>query len=433
MKGKFLAPPKKRRRRRGGCLWAVLLLAAALLALAVWKLLPLGGEENPAPGRTEPSSHQPARTEPTHAPTVPTTQEPTQPADPIGDRAREILADMTLEEKIYQMFIVTPEQLTGYGQVTQSGNASRAAIEAHPVGGVIYFAQNLISRDQCSDMIRDLQSYSRLELFITVDEEGGSVTRLGRNPDMGVTDYPAMGTIGASGDVQQAYEVGYTLGTEIGELGFNLDFAPVADVNSNPKNPVIGKRSFHSDPQIAADMVAACVEGFVDSGTLCTLKHFPGHGDTSTDSHYGAAEISKDLEGLMECELRPFIAGIEAGAGVVMVGHITVPNVTEEDVPATLSQELVTGLLREQLGFEGLIVTDSMLMQAITDHYSSAESAVKAVQAGIDIILMPQSLTKSVEGIAEAVQSGELTEERIDQSVLRILETKLRSGIIPLD
>lgn len=436
MKGKFLAPPKKRKRRRSGCLWALLLLlGAAAAALAVWQLFPAEGEKTPDAGQTVHRPVQPGQTDggPSEHPTVPTTQAPTEPADPVGDRARELLAEMTLEEKIYQMFIVTPEQLTGYGTVTQTGEASRAAIEEHPVGGVIYFSQNLTSRDQCIDMISKLQSYSELGLFIAVDEEGGTVSRLGRDPDMGVTDYPAMGTIGATGDVGEAYDVGYTLGTEIAELGFNLDFAPVADVNSNPKNPVIGNRSFHSDPRIAADMVAACVEGFADSGTLCTLKHFPGHGDTSTDSHYGAAEISKDLDELMECELLPFISGIESGAPVIMMGHITVPNVTQEDVPATLSYELVTGLLREQLGYEGLIVTDSMVMQAVTDRYSSAESAVKAVQAGVDIILMPQSLTKSVAGIADAVRTGGLTEERIDESVLRILRTKLQSGIIPME
>lgn len=436
MKGKFLAPPKKRKRKRSrGCLWVPLVLGAAVLAFFLRQQLPRAGEAAPTNPQAGQQILRPTETgdSPFPLPTVPPTREPTEPIDMVEVRAREILAGMTLEEKIYQMFIVTPEQLTGYGTVTQSGEASRAAIEKHPVGGVIYFSQNLTSRDQCSDMIRKLQSYSELGLFIAVDEEGGSVTRLGHNPDMGVTDYPAMGTIGATGDVGEAYDVGYTLGTEIGELGFNLDFAPVADVNSNPNNPVIGKRSFHSDPQIAADMVAACVEGFGDSGTLCTLKHFPGHGDTSSDSHYGAVEISKDLDELMECELLPFIAGIEAGAPVIMVGHITVPNVTQEDVPATLSHELVTLLLREQLGYEGLVVTDSMVMQAVTDRYSSASAAVKAVQAGVDLILMPQSLTKSVAGIADAVQSGELTEERIDESVLRILQTKLRSGIIPME
>lgn len=340
-------------------------------------------------------------------------------------KARALLAEMTLQEKICQMFIVTQEQLTGYGTVTQSGSATKSAIEAYPVGGIIYFAQNIVSRDQVTEMIRGVQSFSEIGLFIGVDEEGGTVSRIAKNSAMSTTSFPSMQDIGDTGDSEKAYEVGETIGTEIGELGFNLDFAPVADVFSNPANTVIGSRSFSSDPQVAADMVAACVEGFEDSGTLCTLKHFPGHGDTSEDSHYESAKTTKTLEELEACEFLPFASGIESGAPFVMVGHISTPNAAEEDVPATLSKEIITGILREQLGFEGLVITDSMQMQAITDHYSSARAAVKAVQAGVDIILMPADLKSAVAGLESAVESGELTEERIDESVLRILETKL--------
>jgi beta-N-acetylhexosaminidase len=176
--------------------------------------------------------------------------------------------------------------------------------------------------------------------------------------------------------------------------------------------------------------VAACVAGFGDSGTLCTLKHFPGHGDTASDSHYGAVSVEKTLQELEACELLPFRAGIEAGAPCIMVGHISLPEVTGDTLPATLSFEIVSCLLRGELGFEGLIITDSMSMGAITEHYDSAEAAVLALRAGVDVILMPQSLSGAVEGILEALESGELSQTRIDESVLRILETKLRSGII---
>lgn len=362
--------------------------------------------------------------------TVQTVPETTVSAAPVTARACEILETMELDEKICQLFIVTHDQLTGVSAVNKSGPTTKAAIEKYPVGGVIYFSPNLVSRDQCIRMIRDLQSYSRLGLFISVDEEGGTVTRLAQNSQMGTTKFSSMGVIGKDEDTDAAYNVGYTIGTEIAELGFNLDFAPVADVNSNPRNPVIGKRAFHTDPCIAADLVAACVEGFTDSGTLCTLKHFPGHGDTLADSHYGAVTIDKTLEELMACELVPFRAGIEAGAPVVMVGHITVPELSKEDVPATFSVEIVTELLRETLGFDGVIITDSMQMGAVTNRYASGEAAVKALQAGVDIILMPSRLSDAVSGIREAVESGELTEGRIDESVLRILELKLRSGII---
>lgn len=363
---------------------------------------------------------------------APETTVPDPTEDPVRLQARRILEDMTEREKIYQLFIVTQEEITGASPVTRSGDASRKAIEEQPVGGIIYFSQNLVSRDQCGAMIDNLQSYSRLGLFIAVDEEGGIVSRLGSHESMGVTHFPAMGKIGASEQAEDAYEVGRTLGDELSELGFNLDFAPVADVNSNPDNPVIGSRAFHSDPQIAADMVAACVRGFGDSGILCTMKHFPGHGDTGTDSHYGIAQSGKTLEELYECELIPFRAGIDAGAPVIMTGHITLPEVTGSDVPATLSHEIITGLLREELGFDGLVITDSMIMQAITDQYSASAAAVMAIRAGVDMILMPESLSGAVAGIEEALASGELTMERIDECVLRILETKLRSGIIAM-
>ena len=207
--------------------------------------------------------------------------------------AKQILDDMTLEERIYQMFIVTQEQLTGVSNVTRSGETSRIAIEKYPVGGIIYFGNNLVSREQCIAMIKNIQSYSEIDLFIAVDEEGGKVARLGNKSEMGTTAFEPMGIIGSTGDTSKAYEVGYTIGTEISEFGFNLDFAPVADVYSNPENTVIGDRAFSTDPQEAAELVSACVQGFCDSGILCTLKHFPGHGDTIADSHYGEAQITK--------------------------------------------------------------------------------------------------------------------------------------------
>lgn len=349
------------------------------------------------------------------------------------NQAELLLNEMTLEERIYQMFIVTQEQLTGVATVTQSGETSKKSIETYPVGGIVYFSQNLVSREQCISMIENIQKYSKIGLFIAVDEEGGTVSRVAKNAAFETTSFPAMQDIGDTGDTSEAYEVGYTIGKEIAELGFNLDFAPVADVYSNPNNTVIGSRAFGSDAQSAASMITACVQGFGDSEMLCTLKHFPGHGDTNEDSHYGEAEITKSLEELYECELIPFQAGIEAGAPFVMIGHLTAPQVINENVPATLSHEIVTGLLREEMGFQGIIITDSMSMQAITDQYSAAEAAVKAIQAGVDIILMPSSLQEAVNGIVSAVENGEITEERINESVLRILEMKIQSGIISVE
>lgn len=362
------------------------------------------------------------------------TGEPQQPD--TAAQARELLDSMTLRERVLQMFIVTPEQLAGVsgtGTVIRDSEAVGQAIQTTPVGGVIYFADNIVDPEQCTEMIAGLQSCAPTGLFIAVDEEGGTVARLGRNSAMGMTAFPSMQAIGDTGDPSGAYEVGLTIGSELGRYGFNLDFAPVTDVNSNPDNPVIGERAFSSDAQTAAEMVASCVQGFSDSGMLCTLKHFPGHGDTAADSHLGAAETGKTLEELEACELLPFRSGIRAGAAFVMVGHIAAPNVTGDQTPASLSYEITTELLREELGFVGVAVTDSMQMRAVTDQYGAGEAAVRAIQAGIDIILMPEDLDQAVEGVLDAVRSGEIPGDRIDESVLRILTVKLEQGIIPLN
>lgn len=346
-------------------------------------------------------------------------------------RAAEILADMTLEEKVYQLFIADPGALVPEGMdfSPQFAN-SEEEIRRHPVGGLIYFSESLVYREQCVEMIKKVQSFSKLGMFISVDEEGGEIARIADNPDMGTTSFPDTGTIGDSGDLSAARMEGYTIGSEIRELGFNLDFAPVADVNSNYNNPVIGTRAFSSDPETAAEMVAESVKGFNAGGVMCTLKHFPGHGDTETDSHFGYAETGKTLSELEKCEFVPFRAGIKAGAPFVMAGHISVPEVTGNNEPATLSEEIITGILRNRLGFEGIVITDSMQMEAVTDSYTSAEAAVKAVKAGCDIILMPDNLAEAAEGLKAAVNDGTLTENRIDESVMRILEAKIDYNII---
>ena len=399
---------------------------------------PVESEKPPETEKTTTTTEKTTQTEKPATTTEKTTQTEkttgTQPVpSSVGEAAQLLLDGMTLEEKVYQLFIVSPEQLRGSGgTVTQSDSVLQTALASRPVGGVIFFAANIQTPNQTTGLISDLQAASRYGLFIAVDEEGGTVARLGRNPSMGTTAFPPMGEIGATGDPAQAYNVGLTIGRDIRQFGFNLDFAPVADVNSNPNNPVIKDRAFSSDPHIAAEMVAACVEGFRASGVLCTLKHFPGHGDTATDSHYGSASSSKTLEELQACEFLPFKSGIDAGAGVVMLGHIALPNVTGNDMPATLSYEITTGILRNQLGFRGLIVTDAMSMAAITNRFSSGPAAVQALKAGADLILMPASLDGAVSGIIDAVRSGEVSEERLNESVYRILYTKLAQGIIPM-
>ncbi|MCD8006561.1 MAG: glycoside hydrolase family 3 protein [Oscillospiraceae bacterium] len=432
---------KKRKIKFSNIAALVLTFAAVLLLVYIARgLVPTGIDS----GESTTSSTAEATTVTTAESTVTTTDattvsteattEATTEAEPheltTEERALEILSGMSLEEQVYQLFIVRPEQITGSStKITEAGSDFEEGLSSYPVGGIAMFAENIIDREQTIEMISDMQSYSTLGLFIAVDEEGGTVARIGNNSAMGTTSFPSMKTVGNTGDTDEAYNVGYTIGTEILELGFNLDFAPVADVDSNPNNTVIGNRAFSTDADIAAEMVAAAVEGFNDSGILCTLKHFPGHGDTSTDSHLGYTELDKSLAELWETEFVPFASGIEAGADLVMVGHISVPQVTGDDTPASLSATMIN-ILREDLGFDGLIITDSMQMEAITDRYTSAEAAVLAIQAGVDIILMPENLEEAANGIIEAVENEEISEERIAESVLKILEVKIEAGII---
>lgn len=356
---------------------------------------------------------------------------PGEVAAPVERRAREILTGMTLQEQICQLFIVTPEALNGVtGPVVAAGKATQDALAQYPVGGLIYFTNNLVTPEQTIAMIQNSQMYSQLGLFITVDEEGGAVSRLGRNPAFAVTKFSPMGEIE---DDDEAFMAGETLGRELAAYGFNLDFAPIADVNTNPDNPVIGSRAFSSDGAIAAQRVAAAVRGFHSSGMLCVLKHFPGHGDTATDSHSGYAQTNKTWDELMQVEMLPFVSGMQAGANVVMVGHIAAPNVTGDQTPASLSYELVTNRLRGELGFTGVVCTDAMNMGAISQEYSAAEAAVKTIQAGVDIVLMPENLEQAIQGLLDGVAQGTVPKTRIEESVLRILKLKLESGMIPLE
>jgi beta-N-acetylhexosaminidase len=346
-------------------------------------------------------------------------------ADPIAARAQEILSDMSVWEKVCQMFVVSPETLAASGTVTQAGDQTRTALQDYPVGGVIYFAKNLVTSDQVKTMIANTQSYSKLGLLIAVDEEGGVVNRL--MSTLGTTHFDSMYNYRNDG-TETAHDNAQTIGSDIAAYGFNTDFAPVADVWSNPSNTVIGYRAYSDDYEQAAELVAAAVSGFHDAGVACTLKHFPGHGDTAEDSHYSSAYVSKTKEELETQEWLPFQAGIDAGADLVMIGHLSVPAL--DSVPATISHTIVTDILREELGFDGVVITDSLEMSSVSNLYSSDELAVLAIEAGVDLLLEPSSFRTAVNGVIAALDSGRLTEERINESVLRILTLKLKYGII---
>ncbi len=343
-------------------------------------------------------------------------------------KAEKILQGMTLEEKLFQMLFVTPESITGVGQVIAAGAATEEALQKYPVGGIIYFSQNLQSRKQTAEMIENSQRFSKIPLFIGVDEEGGRVARLGKNPEMGVTKFPSMREIGDAGDGEKAFEVGQTLGKELKALGFTVDFAPVADVIIASSNTEIGDRSFGTDADLVSEMVAQLTKGLQTENVSATLKHFPGHGSTVTDSHTGYSESRRTLEELRNTEFKPFAKGIEAGADFVMVSHMTPIHI--DGVPASLSKTVITTLLREDLGFDGIVITDAFNMGAITERYSQKQAVTRAVQVGADMILMPPDVGYAHAALLEAVQNGEITEERIDESVLRILKAKEKRGLL---
>lgn len=352
------------------------------------------------------------------------TPEPTPTPDPVKVRAEELLSGMTLREKLCQLMIVRPEVLTGESPVTAAGETTRLALETYPVGGLIYSVDNLVTQEQTREMISNTQSYSKLPLFISADEEGGNVGRLMYK--LGTTWVNSMYSYKDQG-ADTAYSNAKTIGTDMVSCLFNTDFAPVADVWTNPDNTVIGDRAYSDDFEQAAELVASAVRGFTDAGVVCCLKHFPGHGDTSTDTHEGAAVVSKSLDELRAGEFLPFVSGIEAGADMVMIGHITVTSVDPE--PATISKAIITDVLRGELGWDGVVISDSLDMGALAG-YDNGEVCVKFLEAGGDILLGIPDIETALTALEAAVTDGRLTESRIDESVQRVLELKISHGII---
>lgn len=352
------------------------------------------------------------------------------------------IENMTLREKLGQMFFVVPEAFdltltqTEIDKVkTKSSSVlldeMKINLQKYPAGGICFFAKNIDTPEQVKKYISDLQEASSIPLFIAVDEEGGRVARIARNKNFNVTTISSALKIGSTNNPCNAYDMGLTIGTYLQELGFNTDFAPVADIWTNPENRIIGDRAFSTTPDEAGSMIKACIEGFHGTKTFTTVKHFPGHGDTSDDSHTGSVYTYKTWEELKACEMIPFASGINAGTDFIMVGHIKTPNATDDNLPATLSGTWITDRLKGEMNFTGLVITDAMGMKAISGYYSPVQAAEMAIEAGADIILMPPDYTKVFEEILAAIGEGKISEERINQSVNKIL--KLKRNFMPKD
>ena len=342
------------------------------------------------------------------------------------EKAKAYLADMTEEEKIWQLFFTTPDDLTGVSGATQAGDMTKKALEKMPVGGLCYFTANLEDPEQVTALLSGTQQMVRTPVFLSVDEEGGMVSRLGSVEGMGVTKLASANDFGTAGNEAAVYAAGGMLAQEMRQLGFNMNFAPVADLWVSG-NTEIGSRAYSADPQVVAQMASAMATGLQDGGIAACLKHFPGHGYTTVDSHEGKSLCNRTMEQLQQEEFPCFRTGIENGVCFVMMSHLTNENLSEN--PASLSPEVVS-LLRNELGFEGVIITDSLKMGAIVDAFSADDAAVKALSAGCDMLLMPNSPEKAHDGIVQALEDGTLTWERIDQSVMRILTVKYKMGIM---
>lgn len=337
-----------------------------------------------------------------------------------------MLSELTVREKVGQLFITSPS-LTGRNIF--ANNPYLSVFEKIPIGGIAVYGFEVVSPDQLTKLTRDIQSASRVPVLTALDEEGGRVARIANVSSFPVGKMPSAEDIGRTGDPEQAFAAGKKIGAYMKTYGFNTDFAPDADVNSNPNNTVIADRSFGSDPKEVSRFVGRFADGLHESGAIACLKHFPGHGDTNEDTHYSAAVVYKTWEELRQCELIPFADNLDK-ADMVMVSHIILPKVTGDRTPASLSYEIMTNRLRGELGFKGVIITDALAMNAVKNYYTPEEATVMSFKAGADILLIPESLSRSYNAVLKAVESGEIPMKRLDESVMRILELKEKYGLL---
>lgn len=345
-----------------------------------------------------------------------------EPEDPIVeiDEIQERLDHMTLEEKVGQLLIVGFEG-------TVLDDITRSYIEDLQVGGLVFFGRNIETKDQVMELVKDIKETNRVNeipLFLSIDEEDGNVSRLPKE----YKRLPSSFDIGELNDRDLAFQYGELLGNRVKSLGLNLNFAPVLDIHSNLKNPVIGKRAFGNTPERVSEIGLEVAEGIRNTSIIPSIKHFPGHGDTSTDSHIELPIIDKSLEELKNFELMPFRAAIHEDIEMIMIGHILLPSIDEE-YPSTLSQNIIGEILRDEMGYEGVIISDDMTMGAIVNNYSLEEASIDFLKAGGDIVLVCHGIINPnivFDRIMESIETGELTTEAIDQKIYRILELKDR-------
>lgn len=337
----------------------------------------------------------------------------------IDEKVDYALKNMTLDEKIAQMLIVY------YNSYVYDDTLSNVIKKLNP-GGFILFNENIKNHNQLTDFINSMQKDSKIPMFISIDQEGGKVQRLYPREDLEVSYIPAMKEIGETNNPQEAYNIGKQIGKDLKRYGINVDFAPVVDINIYSNNG-IGNRAFGDNAYLVSDMGIELAKGLREEGITPTFKHFPGHGSVETDSRYDLPVLNKTLGELMSWDLKPFINAIENNAEIIMIGHIAVPEL-DNNTPASLSKVVITDILRNQLGFNGLVVTDALNMGALTKNYTQEEIIINAIKAGVDLLLMPGSSKTTISTVKEAIENGKIKEVQINESVKRILNLKFANA-----
>ena len=334
----------------------------------------------------------------------------------IEEKVNYKMDNLSIDEKIAQMLIVY------YIGDEYDENLSNIIKEVKP-GGFILMSDNITTYDRTLNFVKGMQNDSDIPMIISTDEEGGSVQRIKGIRDISVTDIPYMYYLGQTKDKNLAYKVGEIIANELRTIGVNLTYAPVMDIYSNPNNTVIGKRSFGSNPNTVYDMATSLKNGIEDNLVNTCIKHFPGHGDTETDSHFEIPIINKTLDELENSDLLPFIKSIN-DTNMIMVGHIALPKITNSSIPASLSKEIVTDLLKNKYNYKGLVITDALNMRSLTDNYSDKEIYTMAINAGVDLLLMPNGSKNAIKYIKEAIDDEEIDINTINESVRKILTYK---------
>ena len=335
----------------------------------------------------------------------------------IEDKVEKIMDDMTIEEKIGQMIFA-------FYNKDVVDDELKDIITNTKIGGFVLFAKNFSTYEKTLSFIKEVKKYNSIPLFISIDQEGGKIQRLNELRDVSVSDIPYMYDLGSMNDKELSYNVGKVIAEELRVFGINMDFAPVLDIYSNSLNTVIGKRAFGSDYKTVTDNALSLAKGLEDNGIIPVYKHFPGHGDTIIDSHEDLPIITKSREELLNFELIPFKRAIESGANIIMVGHLAVPSITKDNIPASLSKKLISDFLKDELGYRGLVITDALNMKALTNYYSEDELCPIAVKAGVDLLLMPPSPKVCLTSVINEIQKGNISIDRINESVRKILKLK---------